>query len=854
MSVLSLASEAHEVRAHGGGKGYHLHRLARAGLPVPSFAVISETVLAGFLRDNDLTEPVTARLAELTPENAERVAADLAALLAGGTLSEQLRTHVETAYRLAGGGAVAIRSSGSQEDGTQFSFAGQFDTFLDVRGLAAVTERVRQCWASAFSARSLLYRLRCGLRLRPDGVAVVVQRMVPADCSGVLFTADPLTGDTSRFVLTAGAGTGDGVVSGTTPTFTMDIPAADPGTAEPPAGSAIDHEAVLRLHALGRRITELSGSPQDVEWAVADGEVWVLQARPITAAPAATESRDGTLIWDNSNIIESFSGIVSPLTYTFAAEAYGLVYREYARSLRVPRRRLEQMDDWLPDMLGYFHGRVYYNLLHWYRMVRLAPLYPLSRRVLEVSLGVEEPLDDETANALHPYTSGSWSRAVTVATYLYRFATTHRAVDRFINRFYPAFQVFDVVDYDALAPDEVYRRFRRLERDLIAKWGPMMVLDAALLHSFGILALLTKRWLPDAPEWFVPAIASPGEQVESIEPVRAMTRLAELVRADPCATELLERLPPGEIYDALRASAGPEVVTAVDDYLDRYGYRSVDELKLEVPDLRQRPADLFVMLRAALAPTTAPSAPDAESYLRGRLRGPRRALYDLVVRRTRTGLADRERLRFCRTRAFGSAKRMLGAIGRSLARQGLIETGEDIFLLRLAEVRAVMCGGVGHAELPGLVRLRKAQRDQDAKLRAPSRFTTAGVPYAGENLTAWHRPEAAARSVRELRGIPCAPGVAEGPAVVADAPTDVTGAVLLAYRTDPGWVPALASAAALVIERGSPLTHVAIVARELGIPTVVQVKDATTRIVTGTRLRVDGGTGLVTVLDEVTAR
>jgi pyruvate,water dikinase len=850
---ITADSPADTVRRHAGGKGYHLYRLTEAGFPVPKWAALGSPVFADFLRANKLADRVDTLLARTSAADAERIAAEICALIEAGML-DAVWPAIRDAYDTVAAELVAVRSSTGDEDGTEFSFAGQFETFLNVSGLAETAERVRRCWASAFSARSLLYRLRHGIPLRANGIAVIIQRMVPAEHSGVLFTANPLTGDARQFMLTIGSGLGDAVVSGSTDTHTITLNMEQ----EPlPDNDMLDTATLGRLRAIGTDVTTLLGRPQDIEWAVADGEVWLLQSRPITTGSDRRPTLDdGLRIWDNSNIIESFSGITSPLTYSFAADVYARVYREYGRALRLPPAQLRQLDEWLPEMLGYFHGRVYYNLLHWYRMVRMAPLYRLNRRVLEAALGVAEPVPDDLADAVRPYAFRSpltrvLSRTITVTEFTRRFVTMDRSVRRFVAYFYRAHSVFDRMDYEALPAPETYRRFRELERDLIEKWGPMMALDASLLICLGVLYLLGRRWLPDAPEWFTLAVASPGPEIESIEPVHALNDLAARVRADLALSDLIDRTPAEKIYAELAQAGQTEFLAAVDDYLNRFGDRSFDELKLEVPELREDPTNLFVLLRNTATASVQHTATDAESYLDENLRGPRRFVFDLVRRKTRSSLANRERLRFCRTRAFASAKRMLRAIGRDLAASGLIEDRSDVFFLRLEEVRGIFAGTIAHAELPGLVDLRKRQRDRDAVLPAPARFTTTGVSYTGANLAAagWAGTRDDTGPVRQLRGLPSAPGVAEGPAVVAEAPTDVRGGILLAYRTDPGWVPALSSAAALVIERGSPLTHVAIVARELGIPTVVQVPEATSRIRTGMRLRVDGGSGLITVLD-----
>ena len=867
-------------------KGRNLYELDRRGVAVPPWAIVGTDIFASFLDECGVTDELKQLLATVTSANTDDIAARASALITAGELGPAARGVIETAYRHAGAEWVAVRSSGAEEDGAEHSFAGQFDTFLNVRGLGEVLAKVKECWASAFSARSLQYRCGKNLSLDAGQMAVIVQQMLNPQRSGVLFTANPATGSRAEYVVSSVYGLGEGLVCGAVDADTVVLDAASGESRntvigekerryDAAAGSSCtvsevpaDLRSVLSvtpadlaaLREAGAALTEIFGTPQDIEWSVADDRLWILQSRPITTLidrPPAIA--DGEMrIWDNSNIIESFSGITSPLTFSFAANAYGKTYAYYARALRVPADQRRQMDDWLPNLLGYFHGHVYYNLLHWYRMVRITPGYAVTRKVLEVAMGVEEPLPDELANSVYPYTFSSASRrriaqTVTAATFAYRFLTMGRAVARFRRYFYGAYQVFNAVDYDELPADEVYRRYRDLERDLIERWGPMQLLDVTILISLGALHVLTARWLPDAPEWFGWAVAAPGEGIESAEPARALTKLAETVRGDTALHKIVTETEPGDVRDVLAGAGLDSFLAAVDNYVAKYGYRSPDELKLKVPDLREDPSNLFAMLRDALAESTATAGGEsAQGYLDAHLHGPRRWAYEIVRRKASASLANRERLRFCRTRAFGSAKRMMRSIGRDLARMGAIATFDDIFMLRLEELRGVFEGAIAHCELRELVAVRRRQQARDEALVAPSRFTTRGVPYWNGNLEAagWSSAGAVRSGVRELRGTPSSPGTAEGVAVVATEPRDVNGGVLIAYRTDPGWVAALPAVSGLVIERGSPLTHVAVVARELGIPTVVQVKGVTREIQTGMRIRVDGGTGLITVLED----
>src|SRR5262249_17777900 len=241
------------------------------------------------------------------------------------------------------------------------SFAGQFATFLNVRGLEPVADRVKDCWASAFSERSLHYRIRHGLAVRDVGVAVVVQQMIPADTSGVLFSVNPTNGRRDESVISSVYGLGEGLVSGTVDADTIVIDRASGAVRSVVVGAkeerydprvdgqglvafevseeargrlALEPEETNRLHSAAGRVEEIFQAPQDIEWAFAGGRLWMLQSRPITTLAAGPREHPvpvhppvGELrVWDNSNIIESFSDITSPLTYSFARHAYQRVY------------------------------------------------------------------------------------------------------------------------------------------------------------------------------------------------------------------------------------------------------------------------------------------------------------------------------------------------------------------------------------------------------------------------------------------------------------------------------------------------------------------------------------------------
>ncbi|MFI1461100.1 PEP/pyruvate-binding domain-containing protein [Nocardia carnea] len=919
MRVLGVDDAEADIVAWGGGKARGLYALGVAGARVPAWLVLSTDVFAEFAAAAGLVSRIDglARADDLDTalELAGGIRADIAA--AGAVFDEAgIRDVVRAAHTRLGGGALAVRSSVVGEDGATDSFAGLFDSYLNI-GSDEVCERVRDCWASGFSDRVVRYAFARNRRPVTE-IAVLLQRFVAAHASGVLFTRNPASGSVGEVVVSAVYGLGDGLVSGAVDADTVVVdesgavvertvgdkdveyvPASGRGLAvvdvpEPRRTASVlgDEEAAL-LADRGRGLADALGGPQDFEWAVDGDGLWFLQARPITGVHPLPDSPDrpdtggghrglhlvqngpagaavlrgagepvapgAVRIWDNSNIIESFQGLTSPLTFTVAAGIYGRVYRGYAQSLGVPENQLRQLDSWTPYLLGTFHGRVYYNLLHWYRMVGIAPGYPLNRKVLEAALGVAEPLPDEIAKTLRPFDFGNgvqrgWSRARTTAIYVRRIFGIDAMMREFCTEFYRVYDRYDAMEYRH--GEHAYAAYRRVDRDLVLRWGPMMVLDAILLTLTGTMFLLTKAFLPQAPKSLLYALVGPGADIESAEPARAMTDLARRAHADPGLTALLSTTEPEHTYAALRAGGYRDYLAEIDNYLDRYGYRSVDELKLEAPDLREDPAGLFVLLRGALGRIGAPEPAgeptlDPDAYLDEHLGGLRRLLYDRVRSKTARCAAHRERLRFCRTRAFGMVKRMIRVMGRDLAARGVIADFPDVFYLTVEELHNCY-DRVPMPDLADRITARKIARTVDAELVAPARFTTVGPELTDAELAeqGWiplaETPAAVPGDV--LAGTPSAAGVVEGIAVLVDEPRDVAGGILVAYRTDPGWVAALPSASALVIERGSPLTHVAIVARELGVPTVVQVPGAGRKLRTGMRIRVDGAAGTVTVL------
>jgi len=878
-----------------GGKAHTLALLREAGVEVPEWIAVGtgafdRLVLDGqTAADKDETERFRILSIDLPADFRAEV---LAALDAAG-LRDRL---------------LAVRSSAVGEDGGTASFAGQFDTVLGVRAAgdaAELWDALRRVWASAFSPHAAAYRARHGGSAAR--MAVVIQRMVDARAAGVAFSADPV-GDPETAVVSAVFGLGEGLVSGeldadayrvsSTGVVESRLAAKDralvlraDGGSEwipvPPDDRlrpVLTEDEARRAAAAARRLAERFGAPQDVEWALAEdaGEgrrLFILQARPITslrgteaaASPRAAgegERWEGAgppdgerRLWDNSNIVESYSGVTTPLTFSFARSVYEEVYLQFCRLLGVSEPLLAEHRRVFANMLGLVGGRVYYNLLNWYRVLALLPGYTVNREFMERMMGVREKLVDPPAV---PTVAGKWKDAGRTL----RMAGKLLAAQRGLRREVPAFHArvdaalaplagVDLAPKDA---DELAALYRELEEKLLRHWRAPLVNDFFAMIYFGVLVRLVEKWIPAAPPTLANDLLCGEGGIISTEPAKRVLALSARVAADPALVSLFDGEPDdARLWTRIAASAEHvEFHGELRAYLDRFGDRCANELKLETRTHADDPSAVIRLIRTyARAGVVrgqdggheAEVRAAAEATVRSRLRGIRRRVFFAVLRRARARIRDRENLRFERTRVFGAVRRIFLGIGARLAEAGRLDSPRDILYLRVEEVFAHLDGTGVTAELRALAALRRAEFAAHERAPAPpDRFETRGPPAEFVVST----EPSLARSAAELRGTGCSPGVVRAPVRIVRDPDhagELAGHILVAERTDPGWTLLFPAVEGILVQRGSLLSHSAIVARELALPCVVGVAGLMDTLRDGEVVEMDGTAGTIRRLD-----
>jgi pyruvate,water dikinase len=846
--------------ALAGGKGANLGELLRASLPVPPGFVVTTAAYRHFVDANSL-QPQIERLAQAAPPEdltALTGTADaIGALFARAIMPPDVGTAIREAYATFREPSVAVRSSATAEDLPGASFAGQMETYLNVRGAEALLAAVRRCWASLWTARAISYRAKQGIAPAAVSLAVVVQELLAADAAGVLFTANPVNGRRDQMVIDGCWGLGEALVSGqVTPdhwvvnarsgaVLELHVARKEVMTAQQETGTALlpvpdalrekpvlDGAQVAALTELGRGVAAHYEAPQDIEWALAQGRLYLVQARQITSLfplpqpePAA---RAGERVYVCMNILQ---GLVEPFT-PMGIDAFRALGRGVAGLLGVHVRRGEA-----PPPFKVAAGRIFLDItpILQNRATRAVALRGSGAFDLQVSailrFLVERDQDHLIARpGRFPFRPrfDFLLRGLGYFFFAVLFPDTARA--RVLARAAACVQALET-RADAVRGLAERRRF---VEDVLPTLGPeLMGHGLPLIFGSGLLAAFLvwgklQAWLGD------PAALEPVLRALPHNPTTEMD--LALWGVAQCLKE-----------EGVAPSAGHPAVVA---FLARYGHRAAREIDLGVPRWNEDPMPILNVLQTYL--THGPEADPARHFREGvqradetvanligrvrREKGRLRAAWlRFLLRRVRALAGVREYPKFYAVRTLAAMRRVLAGAGAELAAAGRLDRAENVFFLDLGDFQTPH-------DLRALAAANRADYERERSRRTIPRVMTS----TGE--TFYSAPTA---TTGALVGTAASAGVYEGHVRVVFDPREAhlsPGEVLVAPGTDPAWTPLFLTAGALVMEIGGIMSHGSVVAREYGIPAVVGVAGATQHLQTGQRVRVDGESGLVVPL------
>jgi pyruvate,water dikinase len=843
-----------------GGKGASLARMAAAGLPVPPGFHVTTAAYQRYVDENHIGDKILAVAAQaVAPAKHDEASAQIQLLIEGSTIPDEIAAAIRQHYEAFGADTpVAVRSSATAEDLPGMSFAGQLETYLNVRGGDAVIDAVKRCWASLWTGRVIDYRQRQGIRSEDVSIAVVVQRLVPAEAAGVAFTANPVTGAREELIVNAAWGLGEAIVSGRVTPDTLVLHKPDgaivsqeiadkeimtvrtpEGTREEPVPAPRRKQAALEpaqaaeLARLGVRIEQLYGEAMDIEWALCEGQIFILQARPITALPEARISLDWKVPHANvryfrMSVAEILPEPLSPLFATLALPAYTAATQQLmaeANFLPPGSIRLMTIHDYAYYEFGLTAGQTARFLLGLlFRLPAVARMWRTANARWA-----------EETRPCFARLSREWSArdlAATPARDL--LAGAQQLVDA-AARYYVSIQlVLGITNMSEPAFNAVYNRLIRRKSDPPA---------LTFLLGFDSTPIRAEKSLYDLAMWargqaglaeylaqtpakdIAAAVASPAEPIADAESWRAFTRrfnehLGHFGHA---------------VYDLDFAKSAPADAPQ----------SQLETLKYFVGGQGRNPYE-----RQAAGAEAREEAAQAQF---ARLGGLRLRLFRRVLGFAQRWAPRREDALADVGLGWPVLRRMLREIGHRMAAAGAIDEPGDVFWLTREELEAAAssldAGQPAGDPRPAIAARRQACQSERAATPPVALPIKGGSRFFGMDFSRWMPARSSQTSGNTIKGFGASPGCVTAPACVIHGPEEFDRMqphdILVAKITTPAWTPLFAMASGIVTDVGGALSHSSIVAREYGVPAVLGTGVATQRIRSGQSITVDGSAGVV---------
>ena len=875
-----------------GGKGANLAKLARANFPVPGGFLVTTQAYAEFVAANRLDTWIQTIVAQADPNDPvalETASTQIRTRFAAGTIPSQLAADLRHAYQTLGQPPVAVRSSATAEDLPEMSFAGQQDTYLNILGEDALLQAVVNCWASLWTARAIGYRTRNHIAHDDVALSVVVQRMVQSEASGVLFTANPLTGKRSETVIDATLGLGEALVSGQVePDHYVVDPASGRilsktlgakalairgesagGTvtvhADASQQQALSDAVIIELAQLGRRVADLYQAPQDIEWAWADGKLYLLQARPVTSL-YPTPNGGATPSLEIFGSVGAVQGVLDPLT-PLGRDGLAAIVTAMARMFGFPATIETQT---IVQTAG---ERLW---------ARITPLVrnTLGRKVILGATAMIEPGMRQALDEIiqEPDLAQTGMPSPEAARRAVRFLGP-RFVGILRSLLWPERSRLEAqrqmahalqqAEATAAAATTLAARVALLEEILsrqVRETIPVLIsrMPAGLLAMNRLLAIANETWAHDEKQRQRALEIMRGlPHNVTTEMDLALWATAQKIRKNETALSYFQNQDAATLAQEYLANTLPRVVQeAIGIFLKRYGMRGLAEIDLGRERWRENPAQVMQMVQSYLQiedPNLAPDVmfqrgekvaqrviDDLAAAVRSQPNGAFKAwLVQWLAQRMRALAGLRESPKFFMIQMMGIVRLALLESGAELVRQGIIEQADDLVFLHLGELKGLAAGYA--IDWKALVAERRALYAREKLRRQVPRLLLSDgrAFYDGMRSTTQ-------QGAGVLIGSPVSPGVVEGIVhVVFDPHTSqlAPGEILVCPGTDPAWTPLFLAAGGLVMEVGGLMTHGSVVAREYGIPAVVGVHEVTSQLKSGQRVRVDGSRGEVVILE-----
>jgi len=854
--ILSLDDITDSDQSIVGAKAAGLACLKRLGLPVPDAFCISANAYSRHISSSVLSDAVDAVMRSES-RDAEVHLYEVRRAITEQSLSNQLADEIESHYNSLKAERLAIRSSATAEDLPGHSFAGLYDTYLGITNLEDCLIAIKKCWASLWTERAYNYRQKNGFDHSKVEMAVIVQSLIPADVAGVIFTADPITGDNNRIIIEACLGLGDALVSGKVSPDRVVLDKKGLNVlSRTISAPCINSQTAQKLAKLAIKAESEFGCPQDIEWTICQGKIFLLQSRPITTISKA-KSWEDRQIWTSFGAREVIPDAVTPATFCMLESLEEKLFKSVFDVMCIDKGNTPTYE--------LIAGRVYFNAGLWtavirhFRIIRNLDWSEFAGSEPELGQLLEKLKNTPTEDLpkiRHNHVKFILRLPLLIAGVLCN--TRHKSQSILAN-VRKANEKWACLDISSLSAEQLVDCLMGAVADLYERIINVFNFLCMIywMAYFPILEIVCSRWLPDEQSCARRLLAGLGN-MEDAEAGLDLWRLAAGANSSlPLKNLICADIDWHTLQTELsKTESGRDFLKGWDEFMQFHGHHCRGELEIYNRRWSETPDYILGLIRSYLG--SMDKANPLENYkrlaaererlaqrCRRKLANPvKRAVFNHLLVRAQYGSVFRENIKSEVIKLITSMRSILLELGRRLVATHILKSPDDVFFLRFEELEPVL-NQTADFNLSQIIAARRAEYEKWQAITPPSvifgRFDPDTYVPAGVNADA-----------NLLDGLAVSPGVVSGKARVilkADDNEQVqAGEILVAPFTDPGWTPYFIPAAGIVMDQGGLLSHGAIIAREYGIPAVVNVGNATKIIKTGQMIEVDGDRGVVRIL------
>ncbi len=873
------------ARSESGQKGYSLYLMSKECLPIPQWVIIGKSVFKHFKEYLEIDHLIDQALSSITigckTEIITQASNKIRDLILSTPLPKDLEKEIHQAYESMGSNFIAVRSSIADDNSNVFSFAGLHSNFLFVTNCTDAIRYLKECWVSAFSSNALIYRLHHKFALSSTSIdmAVIFQLMVSSEKSGVMFSSDPFLNDINSILINAIYGIGEGLNKGkfdadlykinkknqltslkiVNKHFSIKKKLFSSGTSHFPVPKQLQsvpcltNREIKHLSEFGKKIEIIFNSPQEIEWAwTATDGFFILQSRPISHIFSTKNNPSKN--FDHLNQIDNINGLTTPLSFGFSQHIYYNGFLLLCKLAGLSKKVIQAVDPFLERMRGLMFGRSYFNIKYLHHLTSLLlPGQKIKHPLIDYTNGKISIFSDNFLTEQMNFPIAEYSIPSILKKYFcfLNFFWFHLRIKHLMNHFCSflddTFNEYVDHDFKSLSVAQIYRHYHILEYKFFSKWKISSINNYLSMIYFKLLRTLTHYWLSHLDISNENDLLLVNVNSKFAESTKELTIMIERIKHNDTLFNLLMKTDCDKCLEVLKDSSNSHIVQSMCSFLKKYAnyYHNMN-----IPSF-------FSLIKKRLESTYDEqsknlfdeSKTSSENLINNNLKGLRKQIYYWCLRKTQQTVQNREVANRYRLRMIQIVNSMFQGIGHNYCKDGIIEKADDIYFLDFIELRNSLENMLSKNYIRSSIHHRKELYKTYKHIDPPSKIITCGPVYWLNNSE--DGSEFENTLAKDIRGDIVSIGIAEGKVrAIQDSfeNMDLNGELLIISRDKPDCIVLFSSISGLLIENANLLSHTVIIAREMGLPCIINIQGLTDKIKTGMKIRLNGNLGLIKIL------